>query len=187
MSARRFARLRRGNVPEAEGYFVLPDDGLCLNTFLVLRHPREKGRVLLGRIDPRAAWYEFGALEPARVQGIGRRWMLPSSQLLFFESPLESAQRIAREQLESPLPPVEGPLVVSEQYRRSTSHADDPHWDLHFIYQGTWPNESPPAAHPWQELAFVEVSQTPASEIARSQGDVLELAGLSLANSPSKA
>jgi hypothetical protein len=186
MGARRFARLRRGNAPEAEGYFVLPDDGFCLNTFLVLRHPREEGRVLLGRIDPNAPWYELGALEPTRVQGIGRRWMLPSSQLLFFESPLDAARRIALEQLESPLPPVDGPLVVSEQYRRSTSHADDPHWDLHFIFRGSWPTESPPVARPWLELAFVEMAQVSPSDIARSQGDILELAGHSLAEAPSK-
>ncbi|MFZ3356566.1 MAG: hypothetical protein WA549_07425 [Thermoplasmata archaeon] len=187
MSARRFARLRRGNVPEAEGYSVLPDDGLCLNTFLLFRHPREKGHVLLGRINPQAAWYELGGLEPARVQAIGRRWMLPSSQLLFFESPLESARRIAVEQLESSLPPVEGPLVVSEQYRRSTPHAEDPHWDLHFIFQSSWPSESPPTAKPWLELAFVDPAQTPRSEFARSQGDILELVGDSIADSSPKS
>jgi hypothetical protein len=162
---------------------VLPDDGLCLSTFLIFRHPRETGRVLLGRIDPRAAWDDLGALEPARVHGIGRRWMLPSSQLLFFESPIDSARRIAREQLERPLPPVEGPLVVSEQYRRSTPRAEDPHWDLHFIFQGPWPSESPPLARPWVELDFVDVAQTASAEIARSQGDILELAGFALADS----
>jgi hypothetical protein len=178
VSERRFARLRRGNAPEAQGYFVVPDDGLCLNTFLILRHPRENNRVLLGRIDPQASWYELGGLEPARIQRIGQRWMLPSSQLLFFESPSESARRIATEQLESSLPPLEGPRVFSEQYRRSDSGAHDPHWDLHFLFSGPWPSETPPRARPWLELSFVDVTQTPRSEIARSRGDILELVGI---------
>ncbi len=179
MTERRFTRFQSGAASEAEGRFAVPDDGLCLSTFLILHPLHEPGRVLLGRVDPRAPWDQLGSLDAARIHSIAQRWMLPSSQLLFFESPAESAHRIAKEQLESPLPPMEGPLVFSEQYRRPSSTGRDAHWDLHFIFSGTWPTPDAPKASPWLELAFLTVAETSRTEIARSQGDILDLAGLS--------
>ena len=151
---------------------------MCLSAFLVLRPPGEERKVLMGRIDPNAPWSWIGALDPTRVTGIGEGWMLPSSHLLLFESPEGAARRIAREQLESDLPPLEGTAFFSDAYPSRAHPTGDPHWDLHFVFRGRWPSENPPRAFPWKELAFVDLDHLRREEIARSQGDVLELAGL---------
>jgi len=175
---RRFTRLRPGDGPKEPGFYEVPTDGMCLSTFLILERPGRPNEVLLGRLDPSAPWLELGALEGPRVATIGTRWMLPSSHLLFFEAPEEAARRIVREQLETELDELPAPLVVSEAHRRPNSSAADPHWDLGFIFRTPWPRPEPPRARAWKELAFVDVRSLPRGEIARAQGDILELAGL---------
>ncbi len=175
---RRFARLRPTSPAPAPGFSEVPDGGMCLSVFLVLRPAGDRSRVLMGRLDPRAPWAELGALDPARAAQVGNRWMLPSSQLLLFESPDEAARRVLREQLAGPSLSLEGPAVFSEAYRRSESVTRDPHWDLHFVYRGDWPSSRPPVASPWTELAFVDLASVRPSEIGRAQADVLALVDL---------
>ena len=175
---RRFARLRPGTSPERSGYYAVPDDGMCLSTFLVIDRPGHPGEALLGRLDPEADWFGIGALTPERVASIGRRWTLPASQLLYFEGPDEAAHRVLREQLATAVSSLPAPRVVSEAYRRAGSSARDPHWDLQFIYRFPWPRPEPPRAPVWKELAFVDVSSVPRSDLGRGHGDILELAGL---------
>jgi hypothetical protein len=180
MPERRFARLWAGSRPEPPGSTAVPDDGMCLSAFLVVRPEGRSGAVLLGRLDPAADWAKIGGLDAGRVARVGNRWMLPSSQLLLFESPTEAAERIAREQLGVPLPGLTGPVTFSEAYRRP-GPAADPHWDLHFVYEARWPTAEFPAAAPFAELGFVEAARISRSEIARSQADILALVGLATA------
>jgi hypothetical protein len=180
-ASRRFARFRQGAAPEHPGSSAVPDDGMCLSAFLLLRPTGHGGEVLMGRINPEAPWERLGALDPARVAQIGHRWMLPSSQLLLFESPTEAVRRIVHEQLGTALPDLRGPAVFSESYRRNDPAKADPHWDLHFVFEGRWPETRFPRSRAFTELAFVDVARTPRSEIARAQADVLELVGLSSA------
>jgi hypothetical protein len=175
---RRFARLRRGPLTEVPGVSEVPDNGMCLSVFLVLEPPGRDGAVLMGRIDPSAPWGEIGAIHPALLATIGDRWMLPSSQLLLFESPADAARRILNEQLGSGPLPLSGPLVFSDPSVRPGSPGHDPHWDFHFVYRGRWNSPSAPRTPAWRHLEFVEVARTGRAEIARDQGDVLELIGL---------
>lgn len=175
---RRFARLRRGVATDSPDTSVVPENGMCLSAFLVVRPKGEDRKVLLGHLDPHAPWSWIGALDSSRLSRIGQGWMLPSSQLLLFESPQEAARRIAREQLETDLPPIETSGVFSEAYPSQAHPTGDPHWDFHFVFQVRWPSAQPPRAYPWKELAFVDLNRLRREEIARFQGDVLELAGL---------
>ena len=178
---RRFTRLRPANGPSGPGYYEVPNNGMCLSTFLVLERRGHPGEVLLGRLDPAAPWFELGSLEGPRLAAIGSRWMLPASQLLFFEDPAEAAHRVLREQLGSDLPSLPAPRIVSEAYARTeAAPGTDPHWDLQFIYRAEWPHADPPHARAWKELAFVPAASLRHAEIARAHGDILELAGLSL-------
>jgi len=151
---------------------------MCLSVFLVLESPKRPGAVLLGKIDPAGPWWEIGALDPGRIRGVGERWMLPSRQLFFFESPIEGAHRILQEQLESGPIPLDGPQVFSDPSARPDKPNSDPHWDFHFVFRGRWPTDTAPKAKAWKHLEFVEIAKTPRGEIARSQGDVLELVGV---------
>ena len=176
---RRFARLRRGPVDPASGASELPDNGFCLSVFLVIEPADRDGAVLMGRIDPSADWWEIGALDPKRLGMVGERWMLPSCQLLLFESPAEATRRILKEQLGAPPMSFEGPFTFSDPSARPGS-GKDPHWDFHFVYRGRWTSSVPPQSPAWKHLEFVDLARTRRAEIARDQGDVLELVGLRL-------
>ncbi|HTS33065.1 MAG TPA: hypothetical protein VMI55_03895 [Thermoplasmata archaeon] len=174
--ARRFARMNPGSAPLGPAYSVVPSGGMCLSAFVVLSPPGEPKRVLVGRVAPDPRWEEIGALDPERAARFANHWMLPATQLLLFESPGEAARRIGRELLGLELTDLSGPQVFSEAYRRPESTAEDPHWDLHFVFRGTGPRTPP--AHPlWRELTYLSVGETDRAGFARNHGDVLELAG----------
>ncbi|MGI0130686.1 MAG: hypothetical protein ACREDE_02750 [Thermoplasmata archaeon] len=175
---RKFARLHRGNVPDSPDVSVVPNDGMCLSVFLVVRSLDDLERVLLGTLDPSAPWRELSALGPDRLGRLTGLWMLPASQLLLFESPDDAARRVAREQLEIELGPLPNPRVFSETSARAGAEGRDPHWDLHFVYEVPWPPGRPLRAAAWKELSFVPVSATPRSKFGRGHGDVLELVGV---------
>ena len=113
MSDRRFARIRRGPIPPRTGSVEAPDNGMCLSAFVVLEPPKRDGWVLLGKLDPKAPWWEIGALDPDRLAALGELWMLPSSQLMLFESPDEAARRVLKEQLDASGLELRGPQVLS--------------------------------------------------------------------------
>jgi len=175
---KRFARLRRAPVEQHSGASEVPDNGMCLSVFLVLEAPNRPGAVLAGKVNPTAPWWEIGAVDPRRLAAIGERWMLPSRQLLLFESPQEAAQRILKEQLGSGPLDLEGPFVFSDPSERPGGPGRDPHWDIHLVFRGRWPTPQAPRFSAWTALEFVEVGRTRRTDFARGQGDVLELVGL---------
>ena len=175
---RRYARFHRAPLAEHPGAAEVPDNGMCLSVFLVLEAPQRPGSVLAGRVDPDGPWWQIGAIDPGRISRIGERWMLPSCQLVVFESPSEAARRILKEQLGSDLIPLDGPFVFSDPSARPSSPGRDPHWDMHFVFRGTWSSGTGPRTSVWKQLEFVDVARTARGDFARDQGDVLELVGL---------
>ncbi len=175
-TTRRFARLARS----ADRPFVyeVPNDGMCLSAFLVVRPPSRPHEVLVGRMKATDAWEHAAGVHADRIRSTGDRWVLPASQLVFFERPDEAARRIAAEQLHLADLPLGSPRVFSEAYPRRDG-PQDPHWDLHFVYTVDRPSASPPPrGELWQELTYVDVRSTPASAFGRGHGDVLALVGL---------
>lgn len=175
--ARRFARLSPtpSGPPETVG---LPDDGMCLSAFLVLHPPESPRSVLLGRVDPSGPWPEAGGMDRARLERVGDRWLLPATQLLVFESPEEAGARIARELLGRSDLAMSAPRVFSEAYRRRST-SQDPHWDLHFVFDAGWGSAPLDAARGrlWKELRFVDPGALEADALGRGHEDVLALAG----------
>jgi hypothetical protein len=173
----RFTRFRAGAGPMPPGACAVPGNGMCLSTFLVLHPPGDRHRVLLGRIEPTAPWFELGGLDPTRVAENATTWLLPACQWRMFETPQESVERIAREMLESGLPPVTGPTVLSETMPRSSATSNDPHWDVNFLYEGEWPTSTPPTARLWRELEFRDVRRVRPEEFGRHHDDILAALG----------
>jgi ADP-ribose pyrophosphatase YjhB (NUDIX family) len=151
---------------------------MCLSVFLLLGEPGQKDRVVLGHLNPKAPWDRIGALDAARAAQHQKGWTIPSCHLLYYESPADAAQRIAREQLDLSTVDFEGPQVISEAYTRPSGSPNERHWDLGFVFRGTWPAGRPMQADPWTELRYVDVAHTPRSAFARSHADVLDLVGL---------
>ncbi len=173
---RRFTRFAAGR-SVAEGYWPLPNDGLCLSSFLLLSPENRPKEILVGRIAGSADWSQIGALDPRRVRLNAEGWMLPSCHLLYFESPDDAARRVLKEQLGLERLPLEGPAVYSEKYSPRRQPEREEHWDLEFLYRGTVPPTWPRQHPAWAELRFIEPSLTPRAAFTRSHDEILELAG----------
>jgi len=175
---RKFCRFNSETSTAAFGMAEIPPEGLCLSAFVLLSPRGAPSRVLLGRMNPSAAWDHLGALDPGRVDVHSRGWMIPSSHLIYRESPQAAARRILEEQLGLPAGPLDGPLVVSEVYTPRRFPGSAGHWDLEFLFRGALTSDRPPTHPAWSRLEFVDVPSTPRTEFARSHEDVLASAGL---------
>jgi hypothetical protein len=182
---RRFARYRPSDrILQGRRFWTVPEGGICLSAFLVLRSPNAPGAVLLGKPDPRAPWEEMATLEDAHLRAIGERWILPASHLREFESPHDAGKRILREQLGAAEPVLRGPEVFSETYPSALDPAAGSHWDLHFVFQGDWSSEAAPRSAAWRELKFVDLRSVSRSDIARGHADILALAASPVGDPP---
>lgn len=173
--ARRFCRFRNDGDP-ARGTIPLPNDGFCLSAFVLLHPDGDPDRVLAGRVRATGDWERVGGIDASRLRRIGADWMLPASHLLLFESPSEAARRISVEQLGGELRGLTGPLVVSDAYSREDGSSLDPHWDFHFIFEGSVRSVPSPPDGLWDRLEFVEAGSPPASGFARGHADIVEFA-----------
>ncbi len=163
----------------------IPPDGFCISAFLVLQDPEDPRRVLMGHLNPQAPWDHIGALDPSRVEVHRRRWMLPSSHLIYGEAPYAAAQRILSEQLGlPPTLPVDQPRVFSEVGPARRFPGLKGHWDLELIFMGRLPPTKVNPGRAWTELAFVDLRTVGRAGIARSHDEILDLVGLSPTHGP---
>ncbi len=159
-----------------------PTGGLCLSCFLVVSEGENKGRILMGRLDPEAPWDHLGALDSSRAAIHSNGWMLPSSHLMVYESPQEAALRIQKEQLElAEFIELSEPKVVSEVYIPKQSANLPRHWDIEFIFCGALDTKQLRRSNAWSALEFLEISKLHQSDISRYHDDILEHVGLQVA------
>jgi ADP-ribose pyrophosphatase YjhB (NUDIX family) len=177
---RRFCRFSKSPETDAFGMPEVPQEGFCLSAFLVLNSEEHPSAVLMGHMNPGAPWDHLGALDPSRFEAHRHRWMLPSSHLMFGESPEEAARRILKEQLQLGPLAFDGPYVVSEVYTPRRFPGANGHWDLEFLFRGHLSERPPPSADPWVELRFVDLLTARQQDIARSHEDILASAGFKL-------
>jgi hypothetical protein len=169
-TSRVFCRFARGS-DNTLGLKEIPSDGFCISTFLVIADPENPKSVLMGKIDPSGPWDHLGAMFPDLVQAASKGWMLPSSHLISFESPDDSARRILREQLGADDLELSEPRIFSEVYNQK---GRENHWDLQLVFQGKLePDAHLNTAGIWKELRFLDVDTISGREIARSNGDIL--------------
>jgi hypothetical protein len=180
-TSRRFCRFTRGSDPFS--LHEIPESGFCLSTFLLVRPANDRGRILVGRLDPNAPWDHLGGLSSERVEAHRHGWHLPSSQLLLRESPDESAARILDEQLTGFPVELEPPVIDSEVYTPRRWPDAPNHWDLRFVYLGTARRTTLPPLGPWSRLEWLELRSAHLTDFARSHEDVLLRAGLKIGTS----
>src|SRR5208282_3770785 len=114
---RRFARYRPAEGEVAgRRMWAAPRAGLCLSVFVLVGDPKNPNLVVLGRPAASAAWTEIGSLEPAHLESLQDRWLLPACHLVEFETPRAGAERVVREQLGLERIELRGPEVFSESY-----------------------------------------------------------------------
>ena len=166
-TTRRFAAFSRTTVPPRTR--EIPEGGMCLSSFVILSQRGRPHHIVMGKVNTKAPWDHFAALDPERAEKASRGWMLPSSHLLLFESPQEAAQRILREQLSINDQELSKPFTFSEAYGPNN------HWDFHFVFRGERDAIEPTDA--WTELKFLDVTKIKREEIVRAQDDILGYAG----------
>lgn len=132
----------------------------------------------MGRLNPKAPWDHLGALDPARAEANSKGWMLPSSHLIFGESPKDAARRVLLEQLGIEGLDLDGPKVVSEAYPSIRGPHLGDHWDIEFIFRGRVSGDALPRTDAWVELGFVDLTRLKKADIVRFHEDIVESAGL---------
>jgi ADP-ribose pyrophosphatase YjhB (NUDIX family) len=160
---------------EGLGMAQVPKDGLCISSFLAITERNQPRRILVGRINPEASWDHIGAINRGRMEIASKGWMLPSTHLMMLESPMDSAKRVLREQLEVDENKARlnsQPIVFSD-----VREGEHQHWDIGFVFKGTLSSADLPK-HPkaWVELKFVDYDDASKSQMVRSQSDVIDYA-----------
>ena len=174
---RKFCRFNRQ--PETAAFSVteIPLSGFCLSAFLVITQQDHGNRVLMGKLNPAADWEHIGALDMSRVLVHSKGWMLPSSHLIYKETPQDAARRISSEQLELHGLELLGPTVISYVDKPKRFPQLDDHWDLEFVFMGEISPDRIPTPSAWKELKLVDLDLTSKAEMARSHEDILESLG----------
>jgi hypothetical protein len=175
---RRFCRFTRTSEGHPFGLRWEEPGGFCLSTFLILSEAGHPSSVLVGRMNPTAPWDHLEGLDAERIEAHRKGWLLPASHLLLREAPDESARRILKEMLGGARPSLEPARVVSEVYTPRRFPETHNHWDISFLYQGTWRGAPPSVPSVWTDLRFVDVGRARRSDFARSHEEVLEHIGL---------
>lgn len=159
---------------------AVPRAGLCLSVFILIGDPKNPNLVVLGRPAAAAPWAEIGNLEPATLESLQDRWVLPASHLIEFESPRSAAERVVREQLGLDQLELRGPEVFSEAYPSRIDPESGNHWDIGFLFRADWPRGRDLQSPAFKELRLIDTRLVAAPHIGRGHGDVLILAGYPL-------
>ncbi len=174
---RKFCRFNNQKETAAFSMTEIPVSGFCMSAFLVVTERDHANRVMMGKLNPDADWEHIGALDISRILLHSKGWMLPSSHLIYRESPQEAARRISSEQLEFHDLELLGPRVISYVDKPKRYPQLDDHWDLEFVFMGEIAADRVPTSPAWKEIRLVDLDHTSRTEMARSHEDILESLG----------
>lgn len=172
---RRWARF---GPSDARWFSHIPEDGVCLSTFLFVRD--RHGGVLIGRPRPHLDWPEKGCMPLWRLRQVAGHgeWVLPASHLLMEEAPDRSARRIAREWAGLPRsrPTLVG--VTSERMptgrwrREGARRVRRNHWAVCFLYE-LRTQVAPRRARGWAAIRFASPTELGRLRLGRGHSDLL--------------
>jgi hypothetical protein len=157
-----------------------PPGGLCLSSFVVVRIG---GKVLVGRMARPEIWVErffVGEKFAPEYAGSGK-YLLPAMHLAWYESPLQAAEWVVKNQLKIPRMDLRLIDVQSHVRGDANSEKEPPHWDICFVYEAKAPAGAIRRLKtlPWfKDIAFVPLSSLSTDDFTRGHGDVLQEAGL---------
>ncbi len=160
----------------------VPPGGLCLSSFVVVRNG---GKVLVGRMAKPEIWIErfFVGERFASSYHSSGKYVLPAMHLAWYESPLDAAVGIVRDQLMLRIPRKSIRLLEVQSHLRGdvSSTKNPPHWDICFVYEAEVPEkvEQKLLTPPWfTDFHFVRLSSLSVADFTRDHGDILEEAHL---------
>jgi len=160
----------------------VPPGGVCLSSFVVLRHG---DKILVGKMSKPEIWVErfFVGEKFAPTYANSGKFLLPARHLAWYESPLEAAEGVVRDQLQLKVTKGRLQMIDAQSHVRGDVNSTDqpPHWDICFVFEAKVPERSTMTVKqvPWfTELGFRRLSELTPDDFTRGHGDVLEMAGL---------
>jgi ADP-ribose pyrophosphatase YjhB (NUDIX family) len=160
----------------------VPPGGTCLSSFIAITNGR---KILVGKMGRPEIWVERFLVGPSRapVYAGSGKYVLPARHLHWYESPLEAARSIVKEQTGLAIPASRISLVGVQSHVSGdvNNEKEPPHWDLCFLYGARVPDRvaSKLARPEWfSELAFKPLASLKPEDFTRGHGDVLEAAGM---------
>lgn len=168
----------------------VPPGGTCLSSFVVVSNGR---KILVGKMGRPEIWTERFLVGPkfAPIYTGSGKYVLPARHLHWYESPLEAANSVLRDQVGLKVPQG-GVSLVDVQSHVSGDVADEkepPHWDICFLYRAEVSDKQAARIRrpEWfTELAFKPLGGLKQDDFTRGHGDVLQVAGLLGAKSGSR-
>jgi len=160
----------------------VPPGGTCLSSFVLVSNGR---RILVGKIGKPEIWVERFLVGPkfAPVYAASGKYVLPARHLHWYESPLEAARSVLRDQVGLDVPQGKISLVDVQSYVSGdiNDEKEPPHWDICFVYQAQVSRSL--AANlrrpKWfSELAFKPLGSLKRDDFTRGHGDVLQMVGM---------
>jgi len=160
----------------------VPPGGTCLSSFVIVSNGRG---ILVGKMARPEVWTERFLVGPkfAPVYASSNKYILPARHLHWYESPLDAAHSVLRDQVGLNVPRSKVSLVDVQSHVSGdvNNEVEPPHWDICFLYQArvsgkTGANLARPE---WfRELAFRPLGGLRPDDFTRGHGDVLDAAGM---------
>lgn len=158
--------------PPGQYDYGIPEAGLCLSSFAVVRRGTE---VLLGRAREHPRWAaewapNFAAYDREERAREWETWRFPATFLYEGEHPDEALGRVLRDQLRTH-EFMADPVQIYAFYDPSDWFPGKNHYDLCFVYDV---EADPPAETPewFAELRFVRLSEIASGEFGSAMGDL---------------
>ncbi len=156
----------------------VPPGSVCLSSFVAVTD--DKGGILAGRMNLLDVWLERFFVSPTNGPSFlaSGKLLLPASHLLWYESPLDAAERVLKEMaLIEDVPKERLKLVDAQSHLRpSVKDPSIPHWDICFVHEVASYQGKLKQPRWFKEFEFK--LNLKADDFTRGHGDVLEEAGL---------
>ena len=160
----------------------VPPGGVCLSSFVVIS---SGPKILVGKMSKPDVWIERFFVGPkfADFYSKSGKYMLPARHLAWYESPMEAAEDVIKEQLRLNMPTSKIALIdVQSHVSGGVNNKDEPpHWDICFVYGASLPGGQArkiKSMEWWDDLGFKPKSVLMPEHFTRGHGDVLEKAGI---------
>ena len=156
--------------------------GTCLSSFVIVSDGK---RILVGKMGRPEIWVErfLVGQNRAPVYASSGKYLLPARHLHWYESPIEAAHSILRDQIGLHVP--ESKISLLDVQSHVSGDIDDekepPHWDICFLYKTQVTKSVAEKLRPpewFSELVFKPPSSLKTSDFTRGHGDVLQEAGM---------
>ena len=156
-----------------------PPGGICLSSFVVVSNG---SGMLAGRMKNPDTWVDRFFVSQKFVPGYmaeGEKYLMPAMHLAWYESPLDAADRILREQVLVDFPKEKIKLLGVQSHLRGdlNDEKNPPHWDICFVYEAKLPARAAgkiKSPEWFEDFGFKPKSKLTAANFLRGHGDVLE-------------